>query len=237
MHRGRGAEGLPHARAALAISQRMGDLERQAMALNAIGTCLRRDDEEDEALRHFERSRDLAQAGGHAAPLAAALNNIANIDFWHGRLDAAERGLRQALHLSRGRGDVRGALIELHNLIRVLVSARRHEDARACSLEAERALRDVGEPAMKLEWIEVSAGLASSLGEHEIAARLWGAATQRFIDAGYRHPPEDAAQLARLSAETRQALGDAAFERAQAAGRALDLEAAMSELRRWLGRR
>jgi predicted ATPase/DNA-binding winged helix-turn-helix (wHTH) protein len=233
MHRGRGDEGLPHARAALAMAQRLRDPQRQAMACVGIGACLGLVDEAA-ALDHYEQARDLAQAAGHAEPLAAALNNIANIDFWHGRLDAAERGLRQALHLSRGRGDIRGALIELHNLIRVLVDARRLDEARVCAREAGQLLQGVDEPALKLEWIEVGAGLASSCGDHDTAARLWGFATPRFAEAGYRHPPQDEAQVVRLSAASRRALGDVAFERAQAAGRAQDLEAAMRELRRSL---
>jgi hypothetical protein len=82
----------------------------------------------------------------------------------------------------------------------------------------------------------VSAGLASRRGEHAMAARLWGATTQRYIDAGYRRPPEDEAQLLQLSAQSRQALGSADFEAAQAGGRQLEVDAAMAELRQWLAR-
>jgi hypothetical protein len=69
---------------------------------------------------------------------------------------------------------------------------------------------------------------------HEIAARFWGASRLRFIDAGYRRPSVDEAQLMRLMAGARHALGNAAFESAEAAGRALELKAAMQELRQWL---
>lgn len=236
MHSGRGEEGLPQAQAALAAAERLASTERQAMALVAIGSCLGREGEEDEALQYYARALDLAQSGGHAVPLAAALNNIANIEVRRGQPDSAVPRYRQALHLSRARGDVRAALIELHNLVRALVWARRNEEAHACAVEAELLLRGVGESVLKLELIEVCAGLASSRGEHEFAARLWGAAVQRFADAGYRRPLVDDMLLVQWSAATRQALGDAAFDRAEAAGRALDLDAAMLELRRWLER-
>ncbi|GMV60550.1 MAG: hypothetical protein AMXMBFR72_36370 [Betaproteobacteria bacterium] len=236
MHRGRGEEGLPHAREALGIAQRLGHVEWQAMALSGIGTCLR-EAEEAAALACYEQARDLAQASGCAAPLASALNNIAGIEFNRGNLESAERGFRQALHLSRARGDVRAALIELCNLVRVLVAMHKHEEARAFAVEGELLLRGVGEDVMKLQLLEVVAGLASSRGEHGVAARLWGASRQRFEDAGYWRPPEDEAQLVRLSAASRQALGDAAFAAEEADGRALTVDAAMRELAQWLEQR
>jgi len=236
MHSGRGEEGLPHALAALAAAERLASTEHHAMALVAIGSCLGREGEEDDALQYYSRALALAQTGGHAVPLAAALNNIANIEFRRGQQESAVQRYRQALHLSRARGDVRAALIELHNLVRALTATRRNEAAHACAAEAERLLRGVGESALKLELIEVCAGLASSRGEHEFAARLWGAAVQRFADAGYHRPLVDDMLLARWSTATREALGDAAFEGAEAAGRALELDAAMLELRRWLER-
>lgn len=235
MHRGRGEEGLAHAREALSIAQRVGAVEAQARALVSIGACLRRDGEGD-ALRYYEQARDLARAGGHVLPLESALNNMANIDFEQGRWDRAVQGYRESLHLARARGDLRSTLIVLHNLIRVLVAARRHDDARQCAVEAGQLLAGVGEDVLKFEWIEVTAGLAASRGEHEIAARFWGAAIHRFTDAGFRRPEEDERQLRHLSAEARRSIGEAAFERAEAAGRALGVDAAMREVGQWLER-
>jgi len=242
MHRGQGADGLPHAQEALAIAERVGNTEWQAIAHNAIGTCLNRDDsdgsadQEEAALIHYGHARNLASACASVFPLATALNNIATIQFRRGRLETATQGFEQALHLAHARGDVRSTLIFLHNLIRVHVARCRHDAAHRCAIEAEHLLRDVGENALKLELLEVSAGLASSRGEHAVAARLWGATTQRYVDAGYRRPPEDEAQLLRLSAQSRQALGSADFNAAHAAGRQLKVDDAMSELRLWLER-
>jgi predicted ATPase len=234
MHRGQGEQGLPHARAALALAQRAGEVEWQAMALNAIGTCLGRAGEEAEVRQHYERALELAQAGGGAAILSAVLNNLAVLDFRHGRYGPAEDGFRQGLRLARGQGHVRAAAIYLHNLVRVLVIGGKPADAHACAVEAEALLRGVAEDVLKLELLEVSAGLASIRGEHDVAARFWGFACRRYVDQGYRRPIEDEAQLVQLSTASRRALGDAAFDAAEAAGRALDLPAAMQELRHWL---
>ena len=234
MHRGQREAGLPHARSALAIAERAGVDEWRAIALTAIGSCMNADKHEAAALHHFERARDLASASGSPVPMYSALNNIATIHYRSGRLDLAAQGFEQALRVGRACGDVRSSLIFLHNLLRVRVAAGRSDEAHACAVESESLLRGVGENALKLELLEVAAGLASIRGEHALAARLWGATTQRYLDAGYRRPPEDEAQLTRLSAQSRQALGDAAFDAAQAAGRALEVDAALVELRQWL---
>jgi predicted ATPase/DNA-binding winged helix-turn-helix (wHTH) protein len=234
MHRSQGDVGVQHARAALVAARHLGAVEWQAMALNGIGACLTTQGDEEAGLRYYEQARDLARANHCAVPLASALNNIATSDFRHGRLQSAQRGLRDALHLERAAGDIRSTSMTLHNLIRALVAGRQHEEAHASAVEAELLLRGVGEDALKLELLEVVAGLASSRGEHRVAARLWGATRQRFTDAGYRRPVEDEAQLERLAAQSRQALGDAAFEQHESAGRALDVDMAMSEMRAWL---
>jgi predicted ATPase/DNA-binding winged helix-turn-helix (wHTH) protein len=234
MHRGLGEAGLPYARSALALAGRARDAGWQAKAHGAIGVCLSRDDEEAPARAHYLMARDLAQASGDAATLAAAVNNLATLDFRRGEHASAERGFRQALHLARAQGNVRSALIFLHNLVRILVASGDERGARDCALEAERLLRDVGEDVLKLELLEVSAGIASMRGEHEVAARWWGCACQRFVDEGYRRPPEDELQMARLMTMSRAALGDAAFDRIEAGGRALPPEALIGELRAWL---
>jgi hypothetical protein len=82
--------------------------------------------------------------------------------------------------------------------------------------------------------LKVVAGLAGARGEHALAARFWGAGQPRYYDAGYRDPRLDEAQMAQRMAEARRALGDTAFEAAQAAGRTLDLDSAMLEVRLWL---
>jgi hypothetical protein len=138
------------------------------------------------------------------------------------------------VRLARGLGDVRMALISLHNLVRVLVDANRPEDARACAAEAALLLRDVGEDVLKLEPLQVAACLASIRGEHAVAARFWGASCQRYLDAGYRRPVEDEQQIERLTAVSRGALGASAYAGAERAGQALAIDAAMREVAAWL---
>lgn len=236
MHRGQREAGLSYAHEALALARRAGRPEWEAPALNVVGVCLGHSDaDESEKLRYLRMARDLAQVVGDASTLSSSLNNIATLDFRHRRLAEAEHGLQQGLRLARAQGNVRSALIYLNNLVRVLVAARNVEGARNFAVEAERLLRRVAEDVLKLELLEVSAGIASVCGDHARAARWWGFACRRFVEEGYRRPPEDEAQLQLLSAVSREALGATAFRAAEAAGHALALPDAMGELRQWLG--
>lgn len=73
-------------------------------------------------------------------------------------------------------------------------------------------------------------------GRARDGARFWGAADQTLKAWGYRHQPVDIEHTAPWIASSRRALGDAAFEAAEAAGRALHFDAAMLELEQWLDR-
>lgn len=234
MHRGEAAASLASAQQSLAIAQRTGSLPWQARALSAIGSAFSTAGDRATALRHDEQALALAVACGDVEHQARVANNIGEIERAHGRFESAERHYRQALDVHRASGNGLAAAIVLHNLVRVLVAMRRHADARTVAVESERLLRGSGEDVLKFELLKVSAALAESLGEPALAARWWGAAQPRFAAAGYRDTDDDEAQMAQVLGRSREALGAAAYDAAEAAGRALDIAAAMDELRQWL---
>ena len=115
----------------------------------------------------------------------------------------------------------------------MLVARGRPDAARRFAIEGLPLVRN---EKIGVDLLEATVGLASCLGAHEMAARFWGAADQRLREWGYRFQPVDVDHTAPLIASSRRALGDAAFEAAEAAGRTLDLEAAIVELQHWLER-
>ena len=234
MHRGDAQVSLAHARSALTMARRDASAEWQMKALAAVGSALNTLGETEAALRHDQEALELAEASGNAEYVATLSNNIAETERGRGKLESAERRYRKALSLGRAQGNFLLTAIVLHNLVRLLVAAGRHEDARAYAVESEQLLRSIGEKVLKFELLKVVAGLAVARSEHALAARFWGAGQPRFTDAGYRDPRIDEAQMAQQMAQARRALGDSAFEAAEAAGRTLDLDAAMLELRLWL---
>jgi hypothetical protein len=111
-------------------------------------------------------------AGQRGATAGRGAEHIAAIELRLGRLEEAEHGFRRALQVVRAEGDVRAALIFLHNLVRVSVAAGRPAAARESAREAERLLREVPDEVLKLELLEVGAGLASLEAQHAHAARF-----------------------------------------------------------------
>jgi len=86
-----------------------------------------------------------------------------------------------------------------------------------------------------LSILEASCGLAVLHGEWPRAARLFGAAEAQSALTGLHRDPADEAFLAPRVASARKKTKAAAFAAAEAEGRALGYEAAITETRAWLG--
>ena len=82
--------------------------------------------------------------------------------------------------------------------------------------------------------MDVVAALAAAFAHHTAAARLHGAALTRLRESGFCHDPADEAFITGWMARSREALGAAAFDAAEAEGKVLGYDAAMAEMDRWL---
>ena len=233
LFRGRYEESLARAQQALAAARHVGAQRPLALALDAVGTALETLARVEEALPYQEEAVDLARKLGDSALIFHLLNNIASSRRSTGQLDAAERCFREALELSRTHAGRLGRVIVLDNLIRVLVTKGQADEARRFAIECLPLARH---ERVGVDLLGAVIGLASCLGEHEMAARLWGAWDQKLREWGYREEPVDLEHTAPFVTRSREALGDAAFEAAEAAGRALDFEGAMLALQHWLER-
>ena len=218
---------------ALAAARRLGAPGETARALDLMGTALSTQGRVQESLPCHEEAVALARQQDDPRLLSPLLNNLAEAQRCAGDLDAAERGYREAVALARAQVARLGIISLLNNLVRVQVARGRVDEARQFALECLPLARfeKVG-----VDLLEASVGLAVRLGEHERAARFRGAADRTLRAWGYRHQPVDLEHTAPLIAMSRQALGDAAFEAAESAGRASDYAAVMLELGEWLER-
>jgi hypothetical protein len=82
--------------------------------------------------------------------------------------------------------------------------------------------------------LDVVAALAAASASHAQAARFHGATLTRLRESGFRHDPADEAFITGWMARSREALGAAAFDAAEAEGKAQNYEVAMAEMERWL---
>jgi hypothetical protein len=92
----------------------------------------------------------------------------------------------------------------------------------------------IGSKAMVECQLDVVAALAAASGSHATAARLHGATVARMRESGTRHDPVDEAFIAGWMARSREAIGAAAFDAAEAEGKALGYDAATAERDHWL---
>lgn len=231
LFRGRYDESLALAQAALAAARRLGEPLPLVQALDEVGSALNTQGRVAQALQCHEEALALARQLGDARWMSRLLNGLAESKRSAGQLDEAERHYHEALAVAREQGGRLGIVVTLNNLIRVQVAKGRPELARPLALECLTLVRG---QKVGVDLLEASVGLAACLAEHERAARFWGAADQTLQAWGYRHQPVDIEHTAPWIASARRALGDAAFEAAEATGRALEFDAALAELAQWL---
>ncbi len=231
LYLGRYADSLACSQEALVALRRLGAPRSIALALDEVGTALNAMGRVEEALRHHDEAVEQARPLGDARLMSRLLNNLAEARRSAGDLDGAESSYREALELARAHIGRMGTVTLLNNLLRVQVARGLPDPARCFAIECLHLVRD---EKIGVDLLEACAGLASCLGEHGRAARLWGAANQKLREWGYRFQPVDSTHTAPLVANSRRALGDAAYETAEAAGRKLDFAAALRELEQWL---
>jgi non-specific serine/threonine protein kinase len=218
--------------------QRLADGAGEAAALRGIGHSLiglgqesspPDQDRFSEAGALFEDALRQRHGIGDPHGIALAVFDLGYLALIQNDIARAAVSFAEALPLFEMSGDRRGAAFALSNL--AWVAVRQGDDPRAAP-QFGRALvvfRELADREATAHLLEGIAWLIQRSGRAETAARLLGAA------AGLR--AADGIRLALLhreghdpaAAETRAALGDAAFAAAWAAGAALPVEEAVAE--------
>jgi tetratricopeptide (TPR) repeat protein len=217
----------------LAIAQRIGEAELIIDGLRAVGCSLDASGEFSGSIGYYEKAVNLARETGDEVRLGLLLSSLAECERGTGNLAAAESLYREGLHL-RDQANHRGRAINLFNLACVFVDTGRPEEARVALTEARSLARLTGQKGLVECATDVAAALASSLDQHETAARLHGAMLRQMKEAGIRHEPIDEAFVSPWIARSRSAMGDGPFEAAQAEGWAMTYAVGVAELDRWL---
>jgi predicted ATPase/DNA-binding winged helix-turn-helix (wHTH) protein len=232
MAMGRYEDSLAHSRDCLAMARRIGRGDLLIDGLTVMGMALDNTRQYDEALQHLGEACRRARAVGDSRRLSAALISTGEILRILPDLKAAEAIYDQLLKFCTVDDDPRGRAVTLCNLACVLVDTARPRQARVALAES-RAL--VAELKGMVECAtDVTAALASSLGDHATAARLHGAMLRQMKEAHIQHSPVDDEFVAPWMARSRAALGAEAFDAAQADGWALSYDAGVAEVDRWL---
>ncbi len=231
---GQYADSQAHGEDSLAIARDIGDDERITIALLSLALQVVALGTPSKARRYIEEALVLARRLDHTMLLSSGLGQLAELERADGNLDAAEPLYVEALKLARESGEPRSIVVQLLNLASVSIARGSGEAAREMLLEATGVVGAIGSKVLGTNTMQIAAGLAASGGQWRRAAQIHGAVVALCEQTGYHLDSTDEAFLLPLISRTREALGEAAFAAAVAAGRAHSYNSIMAEVREWL---
>ncbi len=234
-YRGQYAEAEIALHDSIAIGRELGAHDEVAQALMCLGNVALNQRAHQMARAHMEQALALArQCGDDAALIGPIAGSLAEVERVEGRLQIAVPLYEEALRCARRIGDRLRVMIALNNLSMVSISLGKVAPVRDMLLESLAISDELGSRRGRLVVMEVCAGLAAFRDEPLLAARFDGASATHTVQMGRHRDPADEGYLMPLLQRARTAVGDGEFACAQADGRALAYEVAVTELRHWL---
>jgi len=213
----------------LDVRRDLGDRRGMAILLNNLAIVARHQDDSPRAADLFTESLTLKRALGDKHGIALALLNLGEVALDQCDYPRAAAVIEESLALLREQEDRWTIPLALNNLGDVARYQGDLERATALYTQSLTLYREMGNDADVGECLEGLAGVADAQGQAQRAARLLGATAALRATLRVPLPVADRAANERLVAATREALGDAAFGAAWAAGQALPLEQVIAE--------
>jgi predicted ATPase len=214
----------------LALSQELDDRGRVASSFTLLAELAFSEQDFKRARECYERALALTTEPGGSTESwltpAVALGNVGWVLLAQGELGAAEARFEQALVAARQEGSTLAEAAVLNNLAWVAIERGDLEGIDQLVGQSLAILRENEDGRLFIECFELVARVGSRRGESERAARFAGFASglRDELGLGLADAPHQAS-LDRSRAE----LGDAAWERAWDAGRAMPLDEAIDQ--------
>ena len=216
---------------ALATYQEIGDRRGEMLArYNSAFIPMMAEGDADEAYAQFEKVLKIARELGDLRIIGRASGAMAYSSFMKSDYEAAIGPLEESMEFSRRAGDqfhVGDSLQSMGQVYRMmgdLPGARRYYH-QALDLHEE-----VGNLPMIVAVLHMLSATASAEGDHQRAARLWGAAEAAWDEVG-GGAPHPLMRLGDPVAAAEEALGRETVGELLAEGRAMDLEKAVAYAR------
>ncbi|HEX2293935.1 MAG TPA: tetratricopeptide repeat protein [Actinomycetota bacterium] len=208
------------------IRRELGDPSRLGSAVRYLGLIRLDRGDVDGARGLLEESLALQREAGNEGELATVLTNVGIVAIHDAQWEKASELYQQSLELFARAGDTLGMARAMLNLSDVRLHSRDLDDARDLLEQALKMFEQLG-----MRWdiayvIENLGGVAAYAGSPVDAARLIGAADRAREELGTPLPDAEKVAYNRYLAAAQEALGDEAFARAWAEGRAMTLEEA-----------
>lgn len=211
---------------AVALARRQGDKEATAHGLMMLGlVVLRRDQDFPRATALFEEALTLARGRGDHKQIGLVLAQLGATARHQGEYDRAAAFVEESLAEFKAVS----ALGQIGYALRLLGHVRLAQgDLDGAAALYTDSLRFRGVPSfVRIECLEGLAGVAAGRGQHQRAARLFGAADAMRETIGFPRPTPDRDHYERRVAVVRAVLGDAVFGTAVTQGRMMGLDDAV----------
>jgi non-specific serine/threonine protein kinase len=218
----------------LAINRQLGETNGIATSLNNLANVAADCGSFGDAQRLYEEALEINRKIGNRASEAINLNNLGLAAYHCGDHLRAKELHVESLAIRRDLGDRHGVAESLNHLGKVARAESDLLEARRLHRESLAVQHDLGDKLGMTDCLDAAAMLATSLGEHERAARLLGAVERLRERMGAPRPMPEQQVLDACLVASRAAMGDAAFDDAVAAGGALSLEDTATEALAWL---
>jgi predicted ATPase/DNA-binding winged helix-turn-helix (wHTH) protein len=220
---------------AIGIARRIAAPQTLADALAFSGSSRVQQGDLAGARVQMEEALDLArQVGTDCEAFGTAALMLGELERFEGNWSRAQSLYEASLAIARRKGDLRRIASNLNNLVMNSLARGSSDGVRVMLLEAMVLGEQVTVVYGRLLPLLLCSGLAALRGDWDRSARFEGAAAFHFAGLEWPCTGPDKAYLDSVSKRARATLGDSAFERARAAGRALALDEALAQVRHYL---
>jgi ATP/maltotriose-dependent transcriptional regulator MalT len=227
-YQGDGEAAVRWAEASLAIARDLNLPVATFWALHALGRAAEHAGDVDRAIALYEENIAFSRPHGLQQATGSSLGNLGNLMLKRGDIEQGERLFREMLNLARATQDEVLVVNALNFLASALIARRQAAEARSVLADALEINRRFGARLSVAYCLDHLAGVALLEGQPERAARLLGFCDAEYQRLGLQQLPTYQHLFARVTDDARRQLGDVAFTAAVAAGRELEVEAAIA---------
>jgi predicted ATPase/class 3 adenylate cyclase len=210
----------------VAMWRRLGDSLELSSALTMLGIVT---DDRTAARHAFEEAATLAREAEDGQRLADALANLSDVETAEGNYQRALALRASALDLYRTVGNDWRVLVMEHNIGCLHRQMGRPEEARRQIHKQIPRMLELADPASLLGVTEDYGAVLADSGDHEAAARLFGAAQATRERTGVHRDPILDVENDEPFARARAAIPVDAWDREYQLGYQMTIEAALTE--------
>ncbi len=211
----------------LEMYREIGDKQGIAMSLNNLGNISYNQGDYEAARDFHERSLAIRRDVGDKQGIAVSLNNLGNVALDQRDYQGARSLYEESLAMRRETGDRHGIAVSLHNLGMVVQHQNDHEKARTLYEESLTITVGIGDKKMIAHSVSQLTGIVRAEGHPERAVQLLGAVAALLERLGAVLDGSERSHYEQNVLILRDEMGENAFDKAFAEGRAMTLEQAI----------